>query len=108
MGDSPEVCFVQVTDLKTPRPVVAVVGELNFATAPLLAKGISAALDTSPRDLILDLTETSFLGSAGISIILLARKHLHKHALVVLRHPQPFVRRMLDACQLDTLCVVED
>jgi hypothetical protein len=27
---------------------------------------------------------------------------------VILRTPQPFIRKMLDASRLDTVCVVED
>lgn len=108
MGDPPAACFVQVTDLNTSRPVVAIVGRVDEAAAPQLTKGIATALATAPQDLILDLAETSFLGAAGIRIIVLARKHVRKPHQVVLRHPQPFVRKMLGICRVDTVCVVED
>ena len=104
----PGASFIQVTGLNTPLTVVGIVGELNSSTAPLLAKGIATALGTSPQDLIVDLSETSFFGSAGVGVILSVRKYLREDARVILRKPQPFIRKMLDASRLDTVCVVED
>ena len=40
-------------------------GQLDTVGAPELAEAVTAALRTSPRDLVLDLTAVTFLGSSG-------------------------------------------
>ena len=46
-------------------PVLSPVGELDLATAPLLAEAADAELVRSPGALLVDLTRTTFLDSSG-------------------------------------------
>ena len=54
--------------------VVVVEGELDVLTAPLLEQRVREQLVAAPAHLILDLEPVSFLGSSGLSGLLLARE----------------------------------
>jgi anti-anti-sigma factor len=47
------------------HPVLAVRGELDLLTAPVLADQVDKALSTRPPLLVVDLTGTTFLDSSG-------------------------------------------
>jgi len=54
--------------------VVVVEGELDVLTAPLLEQRVREQLVAAPAHLILDLEPVSFLGSSGLSGLLVARE----------------------------------
>jgi anti-sigma B factor antagonist len=54
--------------------VVTVDGELDMATAPLLASCLQEQLNTQPNHLIVDLQPLSFLDSSGLNCLLEARE----------------------------------
>ncbi len=54
--------------------VVAVDGELDMLTAPLLDACVREQLTTAPANLILDLEAVRFLGASGLSCLLQARE----------------------------------
>lgn len=70
MGDvtNDTECHVDHTWLG-PTIVVSVSGALDMLTAPGLEKSVAACLDERPAAMIVDLTDTEFLGSAGISVL---------------------------------------
>ena len=47
------------------RPALTVRGELDLATAPLLATAVEEQLDARPSALVIDLTPTTFMDSSG-------------------------------------------
>jgi anti-sigma B factor antagonist len=51
---------------------VAVAGEIDCSTAPRLAAGLESALATGPAELVVDLSEVSFLDSAGLHALVTA------------------------------------
>ncbi len=55
--------------------VLAVTDELDMLTAPRLHEAARQALDNAPHTLILDLTNVTFLSSAGLSVLVSAHKH---------------------------------
>ena len=60
--------------------VIHLTGWLDLATAPTLEEGLEELFDTrSPRAVVLDLGDTEFLGSAGVSVLL--RLHRRTTAL---------------------------
>jgi anti-anti-sigma factor len=65
---------VDVT-FETPLPVVTVTGELDASTAPVFAHALEAALERASDGLILNLTATRYIDSAGIQSLL----RLHRH-----------------------------
>jgi anti-anti-sigma factor len=88
--------------------IVAVVGELDIATAPYLEQAF-AGLEPDYETLVVDLSNCAFFASSGISI-LLEESHRAKTEgveLVVIK-AQPQVQRMFDlACLDDKLTFVE-
>ena len=47
------------------RPALTVRGELDLATAPVLATAVDQELAASPAALVIDLTPTTFMDSSG-------------------------------------------
>ena len=60
---------VDVT-FETPLPVVTVTGELDASTAPVLAQALEATLERASDGLVLNLTATRYIDSAGIQCLL--------------------------------------
>lgn len=56
-----------------------VAGELDISTAPQLRLEIDAAMTTPPGDLILDLSEVTFLDSSGLAVLFSAARRLARH-----------------------------
>ncbi len=54
--------------------VLSVSGVLDMTTAPRLEEAIAAALSKRPTAVIVDLTAVDFLASAGMSVLVAARK----------------------------------
>ena len=56
--------------------VIAVAGEVDIFTAPELKRAISAAIDAGARKLVVDLTQTRFLDSTALGVLIGAVKRL--------------------------------
>lgn len=56
--------------------VVAVAGEVDIFTAPELKRAISTAIDGGARSVVVDLTETRFLDSTALGVLIGAVKRL--------------------------------
>jgi anti-anti-sigma factor len=54
--------------------VLAVAGEVDLLTAPVLSEGITDALAGAPELLVIDLSDVSFLASIGMTVLLEARR----------------------------------
>lgn len=54
-------------------------GELDIFTAPQLRLEIDAAMTTRPGDLILDLSDVTFLDSSGLAVLFSAARRLARH-----------------------------
>ena len=52
--------------------ILSVAGTIDVLTAPLVTESVTAALAGHPRALVIDLTDTVFLASAGMSALLAA------------------------------------
>jgi anti-sigma B factor antagonist len=63
--------------------VLAVRGDVDTLTAPLLAQAISNATNTWLRALIIDLIEVDFLTSAGMTVLVSAHQRLERLAVVI-------------------------
>jgi anti-sigma B factor antagonist len=105
MGSSPLFC-AQIDDLATLCPVVAVTGEIDCATAPQLAEVLIFVLAGDPLDIVLDLSDTTFIDCSGISVILSTKKAMAAESRLILRHPQPRVRKLLELLEIDRACCV--
>jgi anti-sigma B factor antagonist len=81
-------------------PVVAVTGEVDIGTAPLLRAELTAQLAQSPVVLVVDLREVTFFDSSGIGALLAARRRAADLRVVADRSP---VLRTLRFAGLDTV-----
>ena len=90
-------------------PVLRPVGELDLATAPMLAEAADAEIALAPSSLVIDLTATTFLDSSGArALAQLARRAAeHRVALqVVCPKKNTPVRLVIDLLELRTVVPV--
>lgn len=88
--------------------VVAVRGELDFATAPDLAERLAEAVAADPKSVVVDLTETSFLDCFAIHAIVRAREDLGAESELIIRRARPFMVKVLRILEIDRNCVIEE
>src|SRR4051812_13976184 len=88
--------------------IVVVRGEIDMATAPWFRQVVEVALDEGGR-LEVDLHETTFMDSTGLAVLVDAYRRLGQaHEAIVLRDPQPRVRRVLHVSGVDTFVDVRE
>jgi anti-anti-sigma factor len=81
--------------LKAPATVVKLVGRLDTTTAPQAEKEIEPALTGALKEVIFDLAELTFISSAGLRVLLGARKTLaERGAQVHLINLQPQIEKV--------------
>jgi stage II sporulation protein AA (anti-sigma F factor antagonist) len=75
-----------------------IVGEIDLATVPLLRERLMGAIHDKALDLLdIDLTGVKFLDCTGIGALVgVYNIAVQTGRRVQLKHPQPFVRRVLD------------
>jgi len=65
--------------LDAQRHIVAVTGEIDLFTAPELKTAIAEAVDAGRTRVVVDLTETSFLDSTALGVLIGAVKRLRSN-----------------------------
>jgi len=60
------------------RHLVAVQGDLDLHTAPELREALTRAIDEGRSRLVVDLTETSYMDSSGLTALVVAHKRVRK------------------------------
>jgi anti-sigma B factor antagonist len=84
-------------------------GELDLATAPRLAAALAEVAGRDEGRVVLDLTHLSFMDSTGLSLIVRTdRSARAARGVLVLRHPQSQVRRLLELADALSRLTVED
>jgi anti-sigma B factor antagonist len=83
---------------------IAVRGEVDLSTGPLVEEALDAAIRGSAGSFVLDLSGVEFLDSSGVGVLLRARALLGRddRALVVVC-PEGQVRRVLELVGIDDL-----
>jgi anti-sigma B factor antagonist len=76
-------------------PVVVVTGEIDMATAPMLGRELTSAIESGDGPVVLDLTEVTFLDSSGLRVAIVAHRDLGDRGrrLAVVCDPEGHVRR---------------
>jgi anti-anti-sigma factor len=80
--------------------VIYVGGELDLLSADRLEAEVTARPDT-PHDVVLDLTDLTFVDSTGIRAFLRLAQRLHPRCLV-LREPPANVEHVLEIVRIET------
>ena len=85
-------------------PVVRVAGEIDIYTAPEFKSAINEAVSSGATDLVVDLTDVSYMDSSGFGTLLGAAKRLTpKGGSVNLVGCSKAIERMLKITRLDTI-----
>jgi anti-sigma B factor antagonist len=90
------------------QAVVRVHGDVDLYTAPQLWETLDAAIAGTPHELVIDLSDVSFLDSSGLSVLVRAHKRLRPvEGKVVVRGAADQVRMTLDVTKLSSVLTVE-
>lgn len=75
--------------------MVVVTGEIDMATAPMLQRELTAAIETSDGPVVLDLVDVTFFDSSGLRAAIVAHRDLIEQGrrLAVVCDPEGNVRR---------------
>lgn len=88
--------------------VVAVRGQVDLATAPLLWRCLEELIPTTKDRLVLDLPDTTFIDSSALVVFVRAFKRLrHAGADLVLRSPSRTARTVFSITGLDKVMTIE-
>jgi anti-sigma B factor antagonist len=56
-------------------------GDIDIATAPKLEAAINAAIESTPKSVLLDLSNVEFLDSSGIRVLVEAQRRLDENGV---------------------------
>lgn len=84
--------------------VLSVAGEVDLATVPELERAIKDVLDEGTANLVIDLSDTSFMDSTGLRVLIMADREFKdgERSLAILVKPGP-VSRLLDVSGMQAL-----
>ena len=89
--------------------VLAVRGQADLHTAPELRTAIATALDAGAKGVIVDFSDTTFIDSTTLGVLLGAVKRLRPHGgEVSVVCPSPHVRRIFEITLLDRVLALYD
>jgi anti-sigma B factor antagonist len=97
------VDFAVDVDQRADCVVVRVTGELDMATADTFGDALNTAVVSSTPHVILDLSECSFVDSAGMRIVTATIKQAQRVSIVA---SEPAVLRVLEITAVDTMVSV--
>lgn len=84
--------------------VIAVSGEVDIFTAPELKRAIGTAIDSGARAIIVDLTETRFLDSTALGVLIGAVKRLRLvDGRMVIVNTEPSTAKTFEITGLDQI-----
>lgn len=95
IGDPEPIGFWATRSDESAGPVIALHGELDVAAAPQLEKLLDGIHREGHRRVTVDLSDLSFVDSAGVSVLIKAKKEADEDASqFVLRRPTAQVHRV--------------
>ncbi|MCX4092712.1 STAS domain-containing protein [Nocardia sp. alder85J] len=86
--------------------VLTVAGEVDLATAPALETAIETTLAAAPTALIIDLSQVSFLASAGMAALVAAHQRAGGSTRIAVVADGPATSRQLRMTNLDQVFAV--
>ena len=89
--------------------VVGVAGEIDNYTAPQLRDALAEALDRGATQLVVDLSETAFLDSSALGVLVGVSKHRSADGhTIAIACPNQQLRRLFEISRLDEVIRVCD
>lgn len=87
--------------------VIAVAGEVDIFTAPELKRAISGAIDSGAREIVIDLTETRFLDSTALGVLIGAVKRLRPlEGRLMIVNVEPSTAKTFEITGLDQIFTI--
>jgi anti-sigma B factor antagonist len=87
--------------------IVVVRGELDLFAAPELKEAITQSLADDEGDLIVDLTQTVFIDSSGLAVLMLAMRRAHRlHGRLVVIDAGGSVARTFRVAGVDQILTI--
>ena len=100
--------FTAEIDLTDDKGTVAVTGEVDVLTAPLLWERLQQAIDTTKGSLVIDLGGVRFIDSMGLGTLVRAHKRLCEDSRTMLiRAPDDRARKLFALTGLDNVFTFE-
>jgi anti-sigma B factor antagonist len=83
------------TQIDDGSPVVVATGEIDMATAPMLGRELTSAIESGDGPVVLDLSDVTFFDSSGLRVAIVAHRDLGEQGrrLAVVCDPEGHVRR---------------
>jgi anti-sigma B factor antagonist len=101
--------FGVVVRFESDTLVLRVVGELDVSTAPALRACALDRINAGTTDMVIDLSEMSFIDSMGLSVLLAIRKRVEgRGGSVRLRGPSPQARMVLEITTVDQIFPIDE
>jgi anti-sigma B factor antagonist len=95
------------TELVDGTNVVSVTGEVDLMSSSKLRRELGRAIDESGT-IAVDFAGLTFIDSSGLSALVDAhRRARDAGGVLILRHPTPMLRRLLDITRLETLLTID-
>lgn len=96
---------IEFEELTTELVVAGIAGEVDGSNAAELRRAVAERVPASARTLILDLTETSYIDSAGVELLfeLARRLAARRQELRLVVPPGSGVRRVLELCDIGSV-----
>ena len=86
------------------RSVVYVSGELDAYTAARLRESLAGLMSAGARQIVVDLTELSFVAASGLGVLVGASKRLQRDkGKLLLRAAPPRVNKLIEITGLDAM-----
>jgi anti-sigma B factor antagonist len=83
---------------------IKIAGEIDISNARQFKSQLETLFEEKPRDIVIDLTDLSYIDSTGFGVIIGTYSSVKKHGLTVkLRNPKDNVRRLLTVSGLDKI-----
>jgi anti-sigma B factor antagonist len=86
--------------------VLSVGGEIDLATAPSFEEAIAAVLADDPPALIIDLSEVTFLASAGLQLLVETQERIGESVAFAVVAEGPATSRPIQLTNLDKIFAV--
>jgi anti-sigma B factor antagonist len=104
MSEEADTIEINVTTGADGVPVIALRGELDFATAPVADASLAPVLAEQPKRVVFDLTGVTFLDSSGIAVLV---RSAQLAGTVAVRNPSTVVRRVIECTGLEETLHIE-